>query len=232
MKVMNEFWTYLGLCADDPVYRTDPRFLNELGDAAEFIVYGEERCELLGIADDEEKADFLSQAFDGKVRVWYEALPEHVQSNWFDLKIALLDEFDKGVVMEVLKKLCTEWLPIPNAKASFNTVWKVYERVSFFRNDFLACLHSKLLAKLDEVCLEFVKCQSTQRIDEVIEAIDEEMQCEEASCHASHESGSCLSYEDGIDMLSCFEVCKDVQDVDALLTANTEDICGISGRGY
>ena len=53
---------------------TDPCFLNELGDATEFIVYGEERCELLSIADDEEKADFLSQAFDGKVRVWYEAL--------------------------------------------------------------------------------------------------------------------------------------------------------------
>ena len=33
-------------------------------------------------------------------------------------------------------------------------------------------------------------------------------------------------------MLSFFEVCKDVQDVDALMTANTEVCCGISGRGY
>ena len=44
MKVMNDFWMRLGLCAEDPVYTMEPRSLNEFGDSWEFVVYGEERC--------------------------------------------------------------------------------------------------------------------------------------------------------------------------------------------
>lgn len=64
---MNEFWVRLGLCVEDPVYSMEPRLLNEFGDTWEFVVYGTERYERLGIEDDAEMAVFLFQAFDGKV---------------------------------------------------------------------------------------------------------------------------------------------------------------------
>ena len=67
MKVMNEFWMQLGLCAEDLVYTRESRPLNEFGDTWEFVVYGEERCAQLGIEDDAAMADFLFQAFNGEV---------------------------------------------------------------------------------------------------------------------------------------------------------------------
>ena len=56
----------MGLSVDDLVYTQAPKYLCELGDAIEFIGYGEEQCRQLGIKDDAEIADFLFQAFEGK----------------------------------------------------------------------------------------------------------------------------------------------------------------------
>ena len=40
-KVINDFLTRLGLCAEDPMYTKDPRIFNEFYDATKFVVYGE-----------------------------------------------------------------------------------------------------------------------------------------------------------------------------------------------
>ena len=37
-KVINDFWTRLGLCAEDPVYTKEPQIFNEFCDATKFVV--------------------------------------------------------------------------------------------------------------------------------------------------------------------------------------------------
>ena len=163
--MMNEFWTFLGLSVDDLVYTQAPKYLCELGDATEFIEYGEEQCIQLGIEDDAEMADFLFQAFEGKVRSWYMSLPEDVRTSWFALKIALQEEFGEGGVMEAMRLLCKVWWQIPNFEVFFKKMWKVYEQVSFFRYDFLKILKVRVLDKLDYAHVELAKIQSMQGLE-------------------------------------------------------------------
>ena len=67
-------------------------------------------------------------------------LPPHVHTNWFLLHMALFDEFGEGYVMRSLKRLCKEWWQVPDFKQALDKAWKVYEQVSFFRQDFFAVL--------------------------------------------------------------------------------------------
>ena len=108
MRRINEFWSRLGICADDVIFIQESKPMCEFGEAIEFIAYGEERCKKLGIEDDEEIAGFLFQDFDGDVKLWNVSLPIDVQPSWYHLKHALLEEFDGGGVLESLHLLLYE----------------------------------------------------------------------------------------------------------------------------
>lgn len=200
------------------MYTAEPRSLNEYGDSWEFVVYGEERCAELGIEDDAEMADFLFQAFDGEVMIWYKQLPEQVQTSWFALKIALMEQFAEGSVMRTLHKLFEEPWQVPHFEGSFNLVWRVYCRFSFFREDFLMCLKSDLLKSVDQVCLKQVKPQGVQEIVEdagevMLYAYEQEVEAIEEPCKQVEESrmdmqSEILAYDASCEELSCFS-CKD-----------------------
>ena len=170
MKIMNDFWTLLGLCTDDLMYTQEPKSVCEICDVAEFISYGEERCKQLGIEDDEEMADFLIQAFDGDIHTWYLTLPKQVQSSWFHLKNALYDEFGQGEVMEamhLLRQIC--WL-VPNYEQVFDIIWRIYEQVSFFESAFLQGIKEQMLEKyaIAKVKLEhmYAKVNANEALNE------------------------------------------------------------------
>lgn len=87
-----------------------------------------------------------------------------MQTSSFSLKIALMEEFEEGSVMKALHRLCEEVQQVHNFEESFNMVWRVYARFSFFRDYSLMFLKSQLLESLDQVFLEQVKPKSVQEM--------------------------------------------------------------------
>lgn len=61
--------------------------------------------ELVLNENDDRMEDLLFQAFEGEVKTWYLELPPHVQTNWFALRIALLEEFGDGFCIQALKAM-------------------------------------------------------------------------------------------------------------------------------
>ena len=143
-KVINDFWTRLGLCVEDPEYTTEPRIFNELCDATKFMVYCEEQCKKLGIKDDARMANFLFQDFVGEAWSWYAALPIHVQTSWFALENALYKDFGEGKVIKSIRLLYKGWWQVRDFEACFEEIWEEYEPVSFFRHDFFQFVKSQV----------------------------------------------------------------------------------------
>lgn len=178
-KLINDFWTRLGLCAEDPVYTKEAHIFNEFCDATQFVVYGEQQCKQLGIEDDARMADFLFQAFVGEAWSWYVALPTHVQTSWFVLKNALYEELSEGKVMKSMRLLCKEWRKVWDFEARFEEIWRAYTQVSYFRHDFMQFLKSQMLEMHYQVRLEWAKAQSIQKVPEEQPLTTMEFACDE-----------------------------------------------------
>lgn len=151
----------------DLVFTQEPKLLCELGDPLEFIEYGESRCRQLGIIDDVEAAEFLFQAFDGEVRLWYLSLPE---SSWYHLKYALIEEFGHGQIMESMQLLCQVWWQVPSCKQSFHVIWKVYKRFSFFHDSFLHVLKEKMLEKYRLASIQLQELYEKEVVDDAFQS--------------------------------------------------------------
>ena len=163
---MNPFWTRIGVYANDVVFTQEAHSLCELGDPSEFVAYGEARCQQIGIEDDEEAVLFLSQAFQGGVRLWYDSLGKDVQSSWFLLKQALLEEFGDGQVLESMQLLSQVWWKVSNYEDCFHALWKVYEQVSLFHETFLHVLKRKMLEEYRLASLELQELHSNEVLDD------------------------------------------------------------------
>lgn len=163
-----------------------------------------------------------------------------------------MEEFNEGIVMESLKILCNELWQIPNFEASFDIVWKMYKRFSFFHKDFLRVLKSQLLESLDQDHSELVEFQSSQKIVADAESMvpciyvqkdvfeetsglkqdsKVEAQSEEANYDVSCEETSYFSCKDGDDELLFLNVCKHMHDVDAKMSTNP-DMCVENGSVF
>ena len=102
-------------------------------------------------------------------------LLEDVQSSWFLLKHALLEEFGNGQVLESMQLLCQVWWQVPDYEQKFDVLWKAYEQMSFFHDNFLHVLKKKMLEKYKLACMQLQDRYRSEVVNDAFEDLYMEM---------------------------------------------------------